>query len=616
MNQADPAQADPPVNVSIFGPLSVRSGVRLLGPTSFGGVKPKALFEILLLARGHLVSKDALADALWPEDPPQNVTGTLETYVSVLRRTMFEDRARARRVIVTAPGAYRLALDEISLDVDRFDDLLLRAERAGHRQRRVLWMEAVALATGDLLEDEPYAPWVQAERERYRGKVARSHLLVAEDSLLDGDFIVALRHGEAALLVHPFAEEAFRAVMLANHALGHTDTSRQVFVRCREVLGRELGLDPSTETVDLAGAIDAGTPAHELITSVPQAAAPLDCRDRRDPAGRMPFLGRAPEIARLRAHVESSRQGRFGLILVEGRPGFGRTALLDHLQSSLTGVVGRAAYSPRDQELPSLPFASALRDAFRSSSGADDAERYANAPWLSSAEHAVESLYQLVQKHSPLVLLLDDLHWADRDTLLALEWLRQRAPGLALAIIATIRSAEPDEGSPLARLSATDRIRLCALTPADSVGSPDFDQEIVRTTGGNPQLMADLWRWRQAGHGDWPPSLGEAVKRRVRGLGGQFPALLQAAAELPEPFDLFDLLTAFEAGEPSMESEVKRLCDLEFLETTPGGFRFVEPVVRDVLATLTPPAGAGRDPGRRALVVSGSTRTPFSGSND
>jgi hypothetical protein len=457
----------------------------------------------------------------------------------------------------------------------------------------------VALATGDLLEDEPYAPWVQAERERYRGRVARTHLLIAEDSLVDGELIVALRHGEAALLLHPFAEEAFRVVMLANHALGHGETARRVFARCREVLNRELGLDPTTETVELAGAIDAGTPAPELIVPLRRAPAPSDSsanRDRRDPTRRIPFLGRVQELARLRAHVESCRQGQFGLVLVEGRPGFGRTALLDELQRSLTGAVGRAAYSPRDMEFPSLPLATALRDALRSSPGADDAERYANAPWLTSPQDVVESLVELVQRHCPLVLLLDDLQWADPDTLQALTWLPQRWPELPLAVIATMRSSELDEDSPLRRLGAAEHLHLCALTPADSIKSYDLDHELVRTTGGNPRLMSDLWRWRQAGRIGWPPSLGEAVKQRVRGLGGDVPALLQAAAVLPEPFDLFDVLNAFDPREHGMVGELKRLRDLEFLDSSAGGYRFVEPVVRDVLASLSHPSRCGWHP--------------------
>jgi DNA-binding SARP family transcriptional activator len=584
------AFADRAVQASLFGTLSVQVGTRRLGPSDLGGVKPKALLEMLLLARGHPVSKDTLAEALWPDKKPKNVTGTLETYVSVLRRNLFADRSQARRVLVTASGAYRLDPDEISLDIDRFDDLLHQAEQAGPRARRPLWMEAVALASGDLLEDEPYAPWVQAERELFRGRVARTHLLIAESSLFEGELDTALRHGEAALAANPFAEEAFRVVMLAHHSLGHNETARQVFQRCREVLDRELGLDPTTELVDLAGAIDAGTPAHELVEPFGREPTPppVEHRERRDAGGLLPFLGREHELARLRAHVEGARRGQFRLVLVEGRSGFGRTTLLDRLQASLEGTVGRATYSARDAEFPSLPFAAAIRDALRTTRGSGDAECYANAPLLSGAGEARERLLALMRRYEPLVLLLDDLHWADQDTLDALAWLARRSPRLPLAVIATVRSSHHDDGAGFDRLDPFDRLRLPALTASDDLRVHGVGDEIVRIAGGNPRLMADIWRWRTAGRADLPPSIDEAVKRRVRGIGGCVPALLQAAATLPEPFDEDDLDRVFDIRDRTIEIELERLLDLAFLEEGPDGLRFVEPVVREVLATTAP----------------------------
>ena len=72
------------------------------------------------------------------------------------------------RVIVTETHAYRLDTSEISVDLDRFDSLVVRAEHVDVTARRELLSEAVSLAVGDLLEDEPSAPWVQWERHVYR----------------------------------------------------------------------------------------------------------------------------------------------------------------------------------------------------------------------------------------------------------------------------------------------------------------------------------------------------------------------------------------------------------------------------------------------------------------
>ena len=152
-----------------------------------------------------------------------------------------------------------------------------------------------------------------------------------------------------------------------------------------------------------------------------------------------------------------------------------------------------------------------------------------------------------------------------------------------------MRSSHHDDGAGFDRLDPFDRLRLPALASSDDLRSHGVDDEIVRAAGGNPRLMADIWRWHSAGRSDLPPSIDEAVKRRVRGIGGSAPALLQAAATLPEPFDLGDLDGVIDLRDRAIGTELDRLCELAFLEDAPGGLRFVEPVVRKVLATTAPP---------------------------
>lgn len=253
----------------MFGYLSVRDGDRRLGPSDFGGRKPKQLLELLLLARGRLVSKEVLGEALWPANAPKNVAATLDTYVCVLRQHLFADRVTARRVLVTMPNAYRLIPDGLTLDVDRFDALTRRAERVGgRRERQKLLEEALSLVHGEILEDEPYAAWTEPDRILYRERVGRARLATARDALIGGESWSALRHAEATLQAAPFSEGAFRVIMLANHVLGHDDLAQAAFTRCRELLGGQLGVDPTSETAQLAAAIDSGTPASELVAAV------------------------------------------------------------------------------------------------------------------------------------------------------------------------------------------------------------------------------------------------------------------------------------------------------------------------------------------------------------
>ncbi len=254
------------MEISMFGPLVVRDGERVLGSGDLGGVKPRQVLELLLLARGHLVCTDVIADALWPEgEEPRNVVATLNTYVCVLRQNMFLDRARSRRVIVTGSGAYRLALDEVSVDLDRFDDLVVRAERATRPDRLRLLTEAVALSSGAVLEHARYDEWVQEERLVYNDRTTRAHLDLARDWLTEGELAPGLRHAERALSLAPYSEEAFRLIMLANYGLGHHDLVRRTYDRCRATLGRDLGVGPGPETEEMTDAIEARIPVAEIL---------------------------------------------------------------------------------------------------------------------------------------------------------------------------------------------------------------------------------------------------------------------------------------------------------------------------------------------------------------
>ena len=254
------------MEISMFGPLLVRDGARVLGPRDLGGVKPRQVLELLLLARGHRVWTDMIATALWPErKEPRNVVATLNTYVCVLRHSMFDDQAQARRVIVTEPGAYRLALEEVDLDLDRFDQLLLRAERATRQERLQLLTAAVGLSCGPLLEDARYDEWVQDDRLVYEDRTVRAHLDLALDWLLEGERSTCLRHAELALARDLYSEEAYRLVMVANHGLGRHDAVRRTIGRLRAVLDRDLGVACDPETERLANAISLRTPESDIL---------------------------------------------------------------------------------------------------------------------------------------------------------------------------------------------------------------------------------------------------------------------------------------------------------------------------------------------------------------
>ena len=571
----------------MFGPLTVVTDERSLGPADFGGVKPKEIFEILLLARGRPVTKQALADSLWPQKQPNNVSATLETYVSILRRKLFTDRSTARRVLVTGNGSYRLYPDHMSVDIDEFDQLLARADRLG-TDRLDLLRKASDLAVGDLLEDAPSARWAEVDREVYGDRVTRVRLLIASEYLMAGDYIRAIRHAESALEIRPYSEEVVRVLMLANHGLGQTELARQAYERCCTLLGDELGLDCSTETADLAGAIGAGATITELLQAhacpvSSSARSNSGSKERRDPKRLMPFIGRGAELGRVRRVVERAGQREFSLVFVHGRRGVGRTSFVEELSTSLPGAVGKARYSPLEDETPKLPLAEVICDALKGLPEGVEADRYASSAILNGGERAFSMLARLLHIDAPIVLLLDDFQWADCDTIEMIGRLMRELPGLPVTIVGMVRDSG-DAKQRLDGLTPTDTIRLWGLRADDWEGSEAVDRSLLACAGGSPSLMADCYRWHQAGHSGPSPSLSESILSMARGLGGVYPELLQAASIQPAPFELSDLVLVNGAARSISIDHLHKLCEVEILEIVEERFRFRSPIVSQVIA--------------------------------
>ncbi|HSP27375.1 MAG TPA: BTAD domain-containing putative transcriptional regulator [Ilumatobacteraceae bacterium] len=256
------------MKVLMFGPLEVHCEGTRLGASDLGGVKPKQILEMLLLRRGHPVGIDVLAEGLWPSKPPRDVPATLNTYVSVLRHHLFRDQTEARRVIFTSPKAYGFSTNGPDVDLDTFDHLVVRAERALRDEQIQLLTAAVELARGVLLEDALDDEWTREERSAYTRRLTRVHLCLAKDFLLEVAPLTAFRHADSARALSAYSEEAARLIMISNYAMGLEDASRAAYERCRRTIGDDLGLDLTSATEQLAAAINAGASVEELISDL------------------------------------------------------------------------------------------------------------------------------------------------------------------------------------------------------------------------------------------------------------------------------------------------------------------------------------------------------------
>ena len=263
------------LEIRVIGPLIVAPGGVARSGRAIGAVKTRGLLELLLLARGAVVTKDELIHALWegPRSLPADPTRTLEHYVCVLRSALGSDQLSGRDVILTGTNSYRLDQSLIHVDLDQFEHLMRHAATATGAERRVLLETAVAMSGADLFDDSPDRGWAQSKRLDHREAVAWAHQLLANDAIDGRNLHRAVWHAEQVLRFTPYAEHAFRVLMVTHIGLGSRELARLTHRRCVNTLWRHLRLDPTTHTASLAVAIESGAGFDELVTLLAPAAA-------------------------------------------------------------------------------------------------------------------------------------------------------------------------------------------------------------------------------------------------------------------------------------------------------------------------------------------------------
>jgi len=602
-----------------------------------GAPKHRALLAALALHGRRPVAADTLIDLLWGERAPAAAGATLQTYVAHLRRALEPERAAraAPSVLVTAGQGYRLALPDDAVDVDLFTTLVERThrelatpdvpprppDRFGADRLAALRDDldtALRLWAGTPYADLPDGDTVAADRAR----LAELRLVAIEDRAL-----VRLAMGEhaavAAELAALAAEHPLRESLCVLHVLAHARTGQQgraleLLREMRTRLDDELGIEPGPAL----RALETAVLRQEVAPARPAG------RNRPRPA-ELPLVGRQPELSALDAVLDVAAGGRVGAAMLVGEPGIGKTRLLQEVagRAAARGFATGAGRCSQDDGAPPLwPWTAVLRElgetalADRLTAPAQPPPGVLSAQSAEAARfalwHDVAGALAAASARQPLLIVLDDLHWADPSSLKLLRHVVATGAG-RIALLGARRALPPPSGAlaevleALARYGGA-RIDLDGLAEAEvrtlvhAVTGREADAaEAARLrdrTGGNAFLLTELARLDSAE--SVPAAVADVVAARAATLPEPARELLRAAAVVGREFDL--ALLAAVTGDT--EDEVldrldPALAEGLVAETGPEVFRFSHALIRDAVHDAIPPTRRARRHAAVARVV-------------
>jgi len=255
------------LTVYLFGPTVAAVDGRVMKDCELAGGKPRQILEILACELGTPVSKDRLADWLWDGSPPSSFVGSLESYVSVLRRRLGAAGV-PRAFLRTSSRGYLLDPDHVDVDLAQFRRLTAVALDStalvalDHTER------ALGLATAELLASEPAVDWATRTRQSFQRERVTSAVRAAQLATAIGDHTRAVAFAMRAQEWDRLSEDAGQQLMRALWFAGRRSQALRVYAEMRQNLLDELGDEPGPDSQDLYLAILRYDDAHRRGATV------------------------------------------------------------------------------------------------------------------------------------------------------------------------------------------------------------------------------------------------------------------------------------------------------------------------------------------------------------
>ena len=504
------------LRLTVLGPPEIFHDSRRL---TFALRKAQALL-LYLAVQGGMHSRSKLAALLWPDSESSDARRTLRNAIVLLRSLLADPNpSTAPASLSPRQEAHLLSQGDLiglnpqaplELDLDVVQQAYTAAQRfstpPSEPQRDALVsqvQQALTLIRGPFLdgfwlrEETAFDTWHEQQQQQWQVRLQLLCERLSAWQEVGGELEQARATLTRWLELDRLSEEASQRLMRVHLARGDASAALQVYATCRARLAEELQVKPSPETVALAERIRAtaagrfgSAPARRVKASV-----------ESQPPGELvaPLIGRAAAFSQLVASFQQARDGQTQGVLVVGEAGIGKTRLAREfgtwVQAQGAEVLSGHAFEAGGR-LPYQPLVEALRTRLEAENAPEDlledlwlAElarllpelrgRYPDLPTPTEDEltargrlfEAVARLVEALAQRAPLVLLLDDLQWADEASLDLLRYLGASwsSHGSRVLLLGTLRREEleltPQLSAQLSDLGRDLPLRQVPLQP-------------------------------------------------------------------------------------------------------------------------------------------------------
>jgi DNA-binding SARP family transcriptional activator len=610
---------EPRLEITLLGDVAVAVDGRVL--TSFRTQKDLWLMAYLALNSGKSCQRELVAALLWPETSDEAARNNLRHSLWRLRRQLGRAASflESDHRCVTLNGAWIDLREFEALSAsDRLDD----------------WIEAASLWKGSPLGgiDDGWAEAARHELDRLQRETARR---LARRLEAEGRFTEALNAAERLADLDPFDESSWRLVMRLAGKSGNVALVHRRYEALTRMLRDELDIVPEPDTV------------HAFEEAAGKLSVPLENRTLENARPGPGFVGREREFSVLTQGLGAASRGYASAILVGGQAGIGKTRLARECVEVARIHGLRAIHVSAGQtasEAPFLLWSDLLRGLITRQppsvlDGIGDiwfeniqtvlpevrSLRPGIGPAPTRTRRSSAALFEAVRLFlgaltavRPALLVLDDVQWADPDSIDLLHYLAGRLRHENLVLIALYRSEEAVEaieqlGRGTADSGQIERIILHELAPEEiadvlahvnaqvsgsgvegnHVRDKEVDQasidRVVEESAGNPLFAIELYRWMcQSSESSLPPSITGLAQRRLQRLPTRTRQMVRIASVLGQRFDPADLAAVMEDDDLAVMRQLDEAEEVGLIHPDADGYSFTHHQIREAVYRSLP----------------------------